>query len=1120
MRPVRRIDRVLEFVHQFRHRTVGFAGNPPHAAPVARQARLYADRLEQRRHWHVMRMGDEGNTHPGTDGFGTAPDLAEAAVRTRGEKKNAGQRQQKCQGHCQRLPRASSHNSIYRFGGTIMGMADWERYRATYLRGNKQVLTLQRLRTLEAWLRLPEDEAREASHREFAGQTEEALRPWYQLSSVLRLKGVPNTDWVSGVLLQLYPRIGELSPDTLAGNDLRQKITPLQARLMNVPTALGLVTPQAIPALQEILGEFETLYRDAAPGNAAHADAMYYCGETAYALGDASANLGDNDQALEWYARSESCFRQAGDDVQAAQARQKGAALELAVTGDVDRAMQRILGTVFDSAHPADAVSVAMAYADLAPLLAQTGDAFGAGESASRAAAAFEKASFRDPEQGEVEAALDSCMEQACDRSSGSQVYELLMKVCNAFLALCAGRAARFAASDPARSERNRAVILAMNGLIMRIETETRAAERTVSEQLAPYFPQPPAPPPPTDDGAFARMQERVRILDEALSASRDEAERLAGEGKPLQPVFTRLQELGPEVQAIGAPLFAAKWKLAWAHTYLCAGEIQAAGQEADEARTALLCGRPSKLRSFSRPYERTLYLEARLQTMRASMMSGQLRDGLTTALQVVADFEESRYRVNSPLRQSAIVSQVVKFHTGAAFASFKLQDWDTWLQVTELVKARTAIRTRLSAEAPPIDRANLERQFRDITAALPVMNGPAAEELKARRRDIWDLLAIARAQAAGATPPPALSVAAVQNALAPDEAAIGYFFLDPSVLLIAMCDRRRFDVKRIILEGDKLEPVRELLDAIRQLDATGPLDLDDAIRAIGQVLVPPVVREFIEGKARVVISPHHALHLFPFHAASWDGKFLIERCAVRYVPNFSSLLLEWRGLQRAGAFTIGVSRFAVPGQTWPDLPNAEEQARSVAATYRARHLPADCLTGTDATVEAFRAHAVSGALGKYSALHMATHGTSVFASDARDEPMESRLVFQDGCIDGLELATCRIPADVVVLSACNSGQRATGGRGWSELPGDDIFGLQSALFQAGVHTVLGSLWPVETNAAYHVTSDFHSHYASGDTVDAALQKAILKLLASTGGAQSFKWAPFFLSSLGTPRVH
>jgi hypothetical protein len=381
-------------------------------------------------------------------------------------------------------------------------------------------------------------------------------------------------------------------------------------------------------------------------------------------------------------------------------------------------------------------------------------------------------------------------------------------------------------------------------------------------------------------------------------------------------------------------------------------------------------------------------------------------------------------------------------------------------------------------------------------------------------------LLAIARARAAGAAPPPLLSLAAVQRVLAPDEAVLGYFFLAPTVLLILKMDRQRFDVERIIFKSeDEMAPVTELLEAIEGLADSGPLDLDEAIRAAGELLLPSGVREFIDGKARVIVSPHHGLHLFPFHAASWDGKFLIERCAVRYIPNFSSLLLEWRGQKGTGVFALAVSRFNVAGEPCPELANAEEEARAIAGMYAGLNLKAEAVTGASATTEAFRKLASGSGLSAYSALHLATHGTSVFASDAQNEPMESKLMLQNGWIDGLELATFHLPADVAVLSACNSGQRAVSGRGMSSLPGDDIFGLQSALFQAGVHTVLGGLWSVETRAACAVTSEFHRNHARGDAAELALQKAVLRWLDEHGAAGTILWAPFFLSSLGTASV-
>ena len=864
-------------------------------------------------------------------------------------------------------------------------MPDWERYRATFLRGDLKAENLERLQTMERWLSLRFEQCAAAAQAAFQGQSEDALRPWYRLSRVLFLKLMKEAgfegpeaaqqlqalyaayqsgtatpeefhraEWlynigqISAVLTGLYPDIAQLSAGTLAGNALVEKIGPISERLMRVHTTPGLVNAAAVEDLKAILGEFDRLCQEAAADNTGRPNALYFRGATAEALGDASANLGDSTGALEWYAKSGESFEEANDGEHAGQARQKAAALELSVTGDIDRATQRILGSLFDADHPPEPLPMAMAYADLSQVMGDAGDGFGAGEAAGRAATAFEKLGFLDPEKVGVDGALDSWVARSCEMASGKSVYELLMRVSKAYLSVFSGRVAQYAASDPARAQRNEELANGMDAVSSRITAETEAAESGLAQTMQAYFPQMPVPKePPPDDQAFKQMQQNLSQVDGALLQLRQLTNQLRGAGQPVQPVFGMLDGLEPLVKALHMPLYEAKWKLENAYTQMAAGEAGKALEAAEEARTVLLGGRPAKLSSLPQAYERTVYLDALLQKMRASMTLGQLQDGLNICLETIADFEESRYRVNSPLRQSAHLQSTVEFYTGAAFAAFKLKDWGTLLQVTELIKARSAIRSRLSADLPELQTEALMRQFHQITAALQdagsQQDAAKLEDLKAKRRDLWDLLAIARARAAGAAEPPLLSLEAVQRVLAPDEAVLGYFFLGPTVLLIMKMDRQRFDVERIVFKSeDEMAPVNDLLEAIEGLAASGPLDLDAAIAAAGELLLPVGVREFIQAKARVIVSPHHGLHLFPFHAASWDGKFLIERCAVRYIPNLSSLLLEWRGQVGTGVFALAVSRFNVAGEQCPDLANAEEEARAIAGMYAGLNLKAE----------------------------------------------------------------------------------------------------------------------------------------------------------------------------------
>jgi CHAT domain-containing protein len=135
---------------------------------------------------------------------------------------------------------------------------------------------------------------------------------------------------------------------------------------------------------------------------------------------------------------------------------------------------------------------------------------------------------------------------------------------------------------------------------------------------------------------------------------------------------------------------------------------------------------------------------------------------------------------------------------------------------------------------------------------------------------------------------------------------------------------------------------------------------------------------------------------------------------------------------------------------------------------------------------------------------------------------MESHFYLQNSLLDGLDLSDLRLEADIVVLSACSSGQRPIAGRGLRELPGDDLFGLQAAFFRAGVRRILGTLWPVDSLAAHKITTAFHRRLAAESLCDpeVALQASMCDYLVQAGiqARKVYFWAPFFLSVLGRPK--
>lgn len=231
------------------------------------------------------------------------------------------------------------------------------------------------------------------------------------------------------------------------------------------------------------------------------------------------------------------------------------------------------------------------------------------------------------------------------------------------------------------------------------------------------------------------------------------------------------------------------------------------------------------------------------------------------------------------------------------------------------------------------------------------------------------------------------------------------------------------------------------------------------------------------------------------------------------YTPNLSSLLLSWKDQSSKSVLALAVDKFADP--TVPALTNVEEDALAIELAYAANGRGGDILLGKAVTRDRIEQLRSAGTLSHYRCIHLGTHGVSVF--ETRDNPLESRLLLQDSSLDAMDIGNLRIGSELAVLCACNSGQRAVAGRASGDLPGDDIFGLQSAFFQSGVRSVLGALWHVETISSSVLIRTFHRWFAKGLEADEALQRAIQEYLKDPPAQQNeiYYWAPYFLSFLG-----
>lgn len=160
---------------------------------------------------------------------------------------------------------------------------------------------------------------------------------------------------------------------------------------------------------------------------------------------------------------------------------------------------------------------------------------------------------------------------------------------------------------------------------------------------------------------------------------------------------------------------------------------------------------------------------------------------------------------------------------------------------------------------------------------------------------------------------------------------------------------------------------------------------------------------------------------------------------------------------------------------------------------------------GFDATEAAFKAEAAN-----YGVLHFATHGIL-----NHKYPLYSSLVLlgdddEDGLLHTYELYNMNLKAELVALSACNTGVGTI-------QKGEGAMSVARGFAYAGCPNIAMTLWPVSDQATQILMEDFYKFLMQGVPKAEALRKAKLNFLEVGNGVVCL---PFFWSGLilvGTP---
>jgi len=481
---------------------------------------------------------------------------------------------------------------------------------------------------------------------------------------------------------------------------------------------------------------------------------------------------------------------------------------------------------------------------------------------------------------------------------------------------------------------------------------------------------------------------------------------------------------------------------------------------------------------------------------------------------------------------------------------------------VTGLVRALED--TRRELRATEAQAANLQ--------AANTFTGQVRTDLEARLKTLQEQSDALENQLLAANPRYAqlvssqASLADLQKVLGPDEVYLKILLLDSRGygLLVTPASAKPYAIE--LNRGTAGVAVRRLRAAFEGEDSLPPFDVAASYKLFQQ-LVGPVAGDVMAAK-RLVYEPDGGLISLPIASlVTADPSALLAQTAAGADPDYrkvawlgakvdSALVLSAASFMQSRAFApskarqsfLGFADPATPRRSDPhayssvvrrsvslrserDISNVCENTRLALLQMPALPDTADEVRQVGASIagaqgeqivvgQAFTDSSVKSRkdLADFKVLYFATHGLLPQPSACLPEPALMTSVGatdSDGLLDASEILDLKLDADLVVLSACDTGG-AGGDAATSGLQGggEALGGLTRAVIYAGGRSLIVSHWSVDSVATVRLMTGMFSTTATSQA--GALTKAQVALQQSQQWSHPYFWAPFTIVGDGS----
>jgi len=432
--------------------------------------------------------------------------------------------------------------------------------------------------------------------------------------------------------------------------------------------------------------------------------------------------------------------------------------------------------------------------------------------------------------------------------------------------------------------------------------------------------------------------------------------------------------------------------------------------------------------------------------------------------------------------------------------------------------------------------KLNNERMRFLESLSQPALNDAQYADLKSKIMQIDDMLDSAffndylqKDEQATLVQP--ISVDMLQSSLLDSRTAIVEYFLGEKGSFLFCLTKDSYNLVELPAVQSIYDSLVGYLSFLEDPSITPSKGIPAAVR-LCEILLSPIFRLIPNSIDHLVIIPDGILFRLPFESlaiqtpTSSDTEYVNDRYTISYAPAAS--ILFWlknrsHAEYRKDALALGVSTYSLgtgpkesdrlysvgsilsdmykrSGFTIDPIPYVHNELSDLRRRFKSGNI--DIFDEKKATEAVFK----KLNLEDYRLIHLACHAFS-----DENYPLRSAILLypdpnaeEDGFLQVSEMYAMHTRADLVVLSACNTGSGKI-------VQNEGILGMPRIFLYTGARSIVSTLWTVNDKACVFFMKHFYDFYLQGANKAEALRAAKQKM-AKSKFAHPFYWASYVLT--------